>query len=156
MFSRYKDNRDYKINMSTELTIDQISKLKNLLTCFICKKLLYHPITLNCQDTFCQSCLKIHNIKNKSNTCPKCKKHAFVPPVHNFKVWELMNHIFSKELIDRGKEIEISMPKLTEEEIIKEEIIKNHWRDIVNKKQNNQNLRPNQDMVQEIILEHFF
>ncbi len=141
--------------MSSDLSIDQIRKLKECLTCSLCKKLFYYPITLHCQDTFCQSCLKLNSLKNKANNCPKCKKHAFVPPIHNFKIWELINQIFPKEVSDRGKEIEKNMPKLTDEELVKEEIIKNNWRDIVNKKSSTQNQQQNPGVIQEIILEHF-
>ena len=136
--------------MNKEITNDQMIKLKTCLTCSICNKLLYLPITLHCQDTFCCTCLKIYNMKNNSNcsNCPKCKKNIFVPPVHNYKIWELITKLFSDEVLIREKETSNLMPKLTEQELIKEELIKNHWRDVVNKKQT--------DGIDQIILQQLF
>jgi hypothetical protein len=133
--------------MNNEITNDQINKLKTCLTCSLCKKLFYLPVTLHCQDTFCSNCLKISSIKNNSS-CPTCKKNIFVPPVHNYKIWELITKIFPDDVLIREKELSNLMPKLTEQDIVKEELIKNNWRDVVNKKQ--------PDNVDQIFIQQLF
>ena len=35
-----------------------INKIKEILTCSLCSKLFYQPLTLHCQETFCRPCLK--------------------------------------------------------------------------------------------------
>lgn len=115
------------------------SKIKEILTCKLCSKLLYNPVTLHCQDTFCQSCIKLYSIKTKQQDCPECHKPSFYQPIHNFKLCDLLNKLFPNEIKDREQEILKNIPKMTEEEKIKEDIIKNNWRDIVNKKSNTNN-----------------
>jgi hypothetical protein len=109
-------------------------QIKNILTCSFCKKLLHYPITLQCQDTFCKNCLKIYKYKTKKTDCPKCHKDSFYPPIQNIKLWDLIGKLFPDEIKLRDEEVSRTNPKLTEEEQIKEDIIKNNWRDVINKK----------------------
>jgi arsenate reductase-like glutaredoxin family protein len=123
------------------MSIDNITKLKiqNILKCSLCSSLLYQPVTLHCQDTFCRHCLKNYEIKTKKQDCPKCHNLSFYQPINNFKIWDLINKLFPNEVKAREEEIKKFSPKLTEVEEIKEEIIKNNWRDVVNKKSNQSN-----------------
>ena len=114
-------------------------KIQNLLKCSLCSRLLYQPVTLHCQDTFCRHCLKNYEIKTKKQDCPKCHKLSFYQPINNFKIWDLINKLFPNEIKAREEEIKKFSAKLTEIDEIKEEIIKNNWRDIVNKKTNQTN-----------------
>jgi hypothetical protein len=120
----------------TEINTENKQKIKNILTCTLCSKLLCHPITLHCQETFCQSCIKLYSLKTKKQDCPSCHKDSFYQPTHNFKLWDLINKIFPDEVKAREEEIKKNTPKMTQEEQIKEEIIKNNWREIINKKNN--------------------
>lgn len=117
-------------------------KIKEILTCTLCSKLLCNPVTLHCQDTFCQSCIKLYSLKTKQQDCPECHKPSFYQPIHNFKLCDIINKLFPKEIKQREEEILRNTPPMTEEEKIKEEIIKNNWREIVNKKSNNNNTLP--------------
>ena len=121
-----------EINM--EKNMEKNNKLKECLSCTLCKKIFHYPVTLYCQDNFCKSCLKKYIIKTNKQNCPSCQKSYFNPPIHNFKIHDLINILFPEEFKQRQIEISKNEPKLTEEEEIKEEIIKNNWRDVINKK----------------------
>jgi hypothetical protein len=139
---------------STNLKPQTINKIKEILTCSLCSKLLYQPLTLHCQETFCRPCLKIYSSKTQKQDCPNCHKPAFYQPINNFKLWDLINKIFPSDVKAREEELAKVQPKLTEEEEIKEEIIKNNWRDIVNKKNSiNLNNIPN---LNNIIIDQLF
>ncbi len=112
------------------------NKLKSCLSCTLCKKILHYPITLYCQDNFCKSCLKNYILKTNNKNCPSCKSSYFVPPIHNFKIHDLIIELFPEEFKERQLEINKNQPKLSDEELIKEEIIKNNWRDVINKNYN--------------------
>jgi hypothetical protein len=120
----------------SEINNDVKIKIKKILTCSLCSKLFHNPVTLHCQETFCQHCIKLYSIKSKKQDCPNCHKDSFYQPIHNFKLWDLINKIFPNEVKAREEEIKKNMPKISQEEQIKEEIIKNNWREIVNKKNN--------------------
>ncbi len=129
-------------------------KIKEILTCKLCSKLLCNPVTLHCQDTFCQSCIKLYSLKTKKQDCPDCHKPSFYQPIHNFKLCDIINKLFPNEIKDREKEVLKNMPPMTEEEKIKEDIIKNNWREIVNKKTNNNNIL--QQNANAIFIEQLF
>jgi hypothetical protein len=84
--------------------------------------------------------------KNK-NTCPKCNRQYFRPPISNFKVSDLIDKLFPEEIKIRKDEID-KLPKLDEKEELKEEIIKSSWRDVINKKKpsNNGSVQVNSDV----------
>ena len=129
-----------------------INKIKEILTCSLCSKLFYQPLTLHCQETFCRPCLKNYSNKTQKQDCPNCHKPSFYQPINNFKLWDLINKLFPSEVEARKEELLKVQPKLTEEEEIKEEIIKNNWRDIINKK-NITNIPQN---INNIIIEQLF
>jgi hypothetical protein len=112
----------------------------------VCQKLLYQPVTLFCQDTFCQSCLVTQERQN-NNSCPKCKRQYFRPPVINFKLSGLIDKIFSEEIKARKEEL-AKLPVPDEKENLKDEIIKSSWRDVINKKKpsNNGSVQLNTDV----------
>ena len=120
------------------MDLEKKNKIRKCLTCSLCKKLFYYPVTLYCQDTFCKLCLKNYMIKTNKKDCPLCHKSSFVPPIHNFKIHDIITKLFTEE----NKIMEVAFlknqTKLTEEEQIKEDIIKNNWRDIINKKKTNE------------------
>ncbi len=121
------------------MDLEKKNKIRQCLTCTLCKKLFYYPVTLYCQDSFCKSCLKNYTMKTNKKDCPSCHNETFIPPIHNFKICDIINKIFPDEIKDREIEINKTQSKLTEEEQIKEEIIKNNWREIVNKYKNDSN-----------------
>ena len=128
---------------------------KNLLKCSLCFRLYHNPITLFCQDTFCKSCIKNYTLKNKTEDCPKCHKQSFYPPINNFKLWDLINKLFPDDVISRELELSRITPKLTDEELIKEEIIKNNWREVINKKTQSPQI-PQHQQINEFIIEQIF
>jgi hypothetical protein len=139
-------------NIINTISNQQKEKIYNILKCHLCSKILYQPITLHCQETFCKPCLKIYTMKTSKQDCPKCHKPAFYQPINNFKLWDLINKLFPDVVKAREEEIKKSTPKLSQIEEIKEEIIKNNWRDIVNKKTNNTNthLLNNQIFIEQL------
>ena len=125
-----------EINM--EFTIEKNNKLRECLSCSPCKKIFHYPVTLFCQDNFCKSCLKNYIIKTNKQNCPICQKYYLSLPIHNFKINDLINILFPEDFKKREIEISQNELKLSEEEQIKEEIIKNNWRNIINKKNDNE------------------
>ena len=150
-------------NMNQNITLEIKNKLKDCLKCLLCNRILYQPITLHCQDTFCKPCLQKYNQKTKKNNCPKCLKPTFNPMIQNFKLCDLINKIFPQETKQRENEINIIRSKLTHDEKLKEdireEIIKNNWRTIVNKtstQNQTQNQQQTQNQIQQFFLETIF
>ncbi len=139
------------------IDLETKNKLKDCLKCLLCERIFYQPITLHCQDTFCKSCLQKYNNTTKKNNCPKCLKPTFNPMILNFKLCDLINKIFPEETKKREEEFNAIKNKLTPDEKlkedIKEEIIKNNWRNIVNKKTTQQ---PEQQLPQQNQLQQFF
>lgn len=109
------------------------NKLRKCLTCMLCNKLFYYPVTLHCQDTFCQSCIDMIKLKTKKSECPKCKKSTMIVPVHNYNLMDVIQKIFPEETKSREVEINKNKPVLNTEEQIKQNIIKANWREIINK-----------------------
>jgi hypothetical protein len=141
------------------MNIDENKKkmLKNILKCSLCFRLYHNPITLFCQDTFCKSCIKNYSLKNKTEDCPKCHKQSFYPPINNFKLCDLISKLYPEDVKSRELELSRITPKLTDEEEIKEDIIKNNWRDIINKKTNNSNLNQQQhQQMNQFLIEQIF
>jgi hypothetical protein len=138
------------------MNIDENKKklLKNVLKCPLCFRLYHNPITLFCQDTFCKSCIKNYTLKNKKEDCPKCHKHSFYPPINNFKLWDLINKLYPDDVKSRELELSRITPKLTDEEEIKDNIIKSNWRDVINKKTSTTN--PSQQQINQFIIEQIF
>ncbi len=109
------------------------NKLRKCLTCTLCNKLFYYPVTLHCQDTFCQSCIDMIKLKTKKSECPTCKKSTMIVPVHNYNLMDVIQKIFPEEIKSREVEINKNKPVLNTEEQIKQNIIKANWREIINK-----------------------
>ena len=115
------------------MNIETKNKLRKCLTCTICNKLFYYPITLHCQDTFCQSCINTIKLKTKKSECPKCKKSTIIVPVYNYNMMDIIQKIFPDETKLRENEINKTQPVLNNEEQIKQNLIKSNWREIINK-----------------------
>ena len=148
-------------NLNQNINLETKNKLKECLKCLLCNKILYQPITLHCQDTFCKSCLQKYNNTTKKNNCPKCLKSTFNPMILNFKLCDLIHKIFPEETKKREEEFNAIKNKLTPDEKlkedIKEEIIKNNWSHIVNKKTTpHPQQPPQQNHLQQFFLETIF
>lgn len=125
------------------MNIETKNKLKKCLTCTICNKLFYYPITLHCQDTFCQSCITKIKLNTNKSECPKCKKPTIIVPVHNYNLMDIIQKLFSEETKLRENEVNKNKTILKTEDQIKENIIKDNWREIINKhKPTNDNIIP--------------
>jgi len=150
-------------NLNQNINLETKNKLKECLKCLLCNKILYQPITLHCQDTFCKLCLQKYNHKTKKSNCPKCLKPTFNPMIQNFKLCDLINKIFPEETRKREEELNALKNKLSPDEKLKEdikdEIIKNNWRNIVNKKSTQNQLQQpqqQQNQIQQFFLETIF
>lgn len=76
--------------------------LEELLKCGICHDMLYQPITILCQHTFCMTCIN----KNTQNICPLCKM-AYIPSYKNNKnniLQEIIKTILPDDSAKREKE----------------------------------------------------
>jgi len=124
-----------------EITDQKKKDLLEILKCSLCHELLYQPVTLFCQDTFCKACL----VKLPTNECPTCRRKFFRPPISNFKLLGLIEKVFPEE-IQKRKEFVDELPSPSEEELLKEQIIKSSWRDVINKKKTTGNVQLNTDI----------
>lgn len=124
-----------------EITDQKKKELLETFQCSMCNELLYQPVTLFCQDTFCQSCLA----RLPTNECPSCNRKFFRTPVSNFKLCGFIEKMFPEEFQKR-KEIIEKLPTLSEEEILREDIVKSSWRDVINKKKTTPGVQVNTDI----------
>lgn len=56
-----------------------MDRLLNQLVCEVCTEVMYHPVTLGCQHTFCMACV----VACKDRTCPVCRCKFVMPRDYN-------------------------------------------------------------------------
>ena len=94
----------------------------NSYSCGICKELMYRPVTLLCQHSYCYKCLetyymgdaKIHDenfpdvvwYSNKKDKCPLCNIPYTLPPIDNTLLGEVLEHKFPEEYQARRQYVE--------------------------------------------------
>jgi hypothetical protein len=76
-----------------------IDDFNQTLKCEICNDLLYKPMTLLCQHTFCYHCLEIGKSMKTLKECPLCKLKLEIPEVvpQNNLISEIEKIIFGNE-----------------------------------------------------------
>lgn len=77
-----------------------LSHLESHYQCSICTQILFDPITLICQHTFCRDCLVQH--MKTSKKCPTCQKHFFLPSTNTTfiirdAIFDLQSKIYPPE-----------------------------------------------------------
>lgn len=92
-------------NISPLSEIDIKAHLDSHYQCVICTQILYDPVTILCQHTFCRHCLSEH-MKKGSKKCPTCQKRFFLPATNiNYQmrdaINELMDKLYTKEEIEK-------------------------------------------------------
>lgn len=73
--------------------------LESTLKCEICGDLLYQPMTLLCQHTFCYHCLELGKSMKTLKECPLCKLKLEIPlnPPQNNLISEIEKIIYGKK-----------------------------------------------------------
>lgn len=130
-----------------ELNQTQLNQIKKLLICSLCNDILLEPVTLYCQDTFCNHCLELLE-ENSLVQCPKCNQKGLLVPTHNYKIKEIIEKVFTKEQLEaREKRYQEMVSKkgnnqkaTTSRELeIKRQIRKEVWHNEINKSKSNNN-----------------
>ena len=68
---------------SSAASSNEWRKLKEEVTCFVCKALFVEPKTVSCLHTFCRKCIQmIINNNSDSRDCPVCKAKFALPQDH--------------------------------------------------------------------------
>lgn len=62
------------ININSKETFTEKNKLKDEITCPICKKIIVNPVSTICNHLYCEQCINNH-YKNESKACLICNKH---------------------------------------------------------------------------------
>lgn len=93
-------------------TFDQI------LRCEICNDLLYQPMTLICQHTFCYHCLSIGKSTNSMKECPLCRLKLELPPNPNQTSNNLLSQI--EHIIYGSTRFQEIKDKVAQEELQRE------------------------------------
>jgi hypothetical protein len=114
------------------------------LKCPICQDLLYHPVTLFCQHSFCKLCLKRYKKENptKKASCPMCKLKIFIPPIQNTtlnNIIDLTNEKENLEKINKYKQKEELKESMYSQ--VREEIRDEIWRTTINETDDTHNSR---------------
>lgn len=107
----------------------------NSFSCGICKELMYRPVTLLCQHSYCYLCLETYYLgdprvvdpnypdvvyyTDKKNKCPLCNIPYTLPPMENALMSDVLEHRFPKEYTERRQYVEHT--KLIENKSIEEE-----------------------------------
>ena len=97
--------------------------LEENLKCGICKDILYHPVTLLCQHTFCNYCLSCCN----DNHCPICRKIFIMPKGYNKE----LNHVIKSLYRDKYKEKSKDISREIDESRRKNEIFEEIYEEII-------------------------
>ena len=87
-------------------------------TCAICHDILYEPVTLFCQHSYCQSCL----VGRPVHSCPVCRLALFIPPVFNRWMQSRIIEYYGQEVYKRRGEA-IASEQKAEEEIKKRNLL---------------------------------
>ncbi len=102
-----------------ENSMNNLDILKELVKCVICKNTLYKPVTLDCQHSFCKSC--IINVTTKE--CPMCRDYYLVLPSHyNNLLDDLSSKIDETNYRESGEDSELRMKRYNDREEIRNEI----------------------------------
>jgi len=93
-----------------------IKKLNDLVTCLICFSRFANPKTLECQHTFCSSCLK-DSVDDGKIVCPICQHDNDLKVVRNNRKNELADSLsglkdeIRERLTEKAGEIRIVIPE---------------------------------------------
>ena len=87
--------------------------------CPICKDLLYQPVTLLCQHTFCYHCIQEHESISRTHNddewegypasrprCPSCRRPYALPPMYNTMLEQFLACLYFKRYDARFQEVE--------------------------------------------------
>ena len=89
-------------------SITKESVMDNL-TCSICFRLFYEPISINCGHTYCRSCIGRALSAKASQECPVCRAPLMLDTSTakvNIVIQKLLNNHFDVELLERKEEEE--------------------------------------------------
>lgn len=107
------------------------------LDCSICREILYKPVTLLCQHSFCYPCLKTfysqrteYGRNDDRSKCPICKIPYTLPPFHNKQMQSMIEDKFPEQCKIRKEEIKKEEIKKTMEDIIEKEVRLEVWNTI--------------------------
>lgn len=97
------------------------STLEQEFICPICRELLFNPVSLRCQHTYCMGCVS-NNIGNK---CPLCNKHYYLPKNINKLIENVTKSLFPEKYNERSAAVmrdteKTNMEKETREILRKE------------------------------------
>lgn len=97
----------------TEMNREEVKEhLETVYSCGICTQILYQPVTLFCQHTFCRACLremsrpKPYELRPSKKKCPTCRRRFFLPEgnSNNYQINEsldaLLNRVFTPAEIE--------------------------------------------------------
>ena len=87
--------------------VTQTCKIDNY-ECSICKELLYRPVTLICQHSYCYDCIETYYFANENQDdvyydnsrnykCPLCNIPYTLPPIENVPLSEILEVCFPEE-----------------------------------------------------------
>lgn len=111
----------------------------NSYSCSICRDILFKPVTLLCQHSFCYDCLNdYYNANNdhsayifsKNDKCPMCKIPYTLPPIENGILGEMIAEKYPEEYKIRLEEYIKEQEKETEHQRMEKIIRKEVWNSI--------------------------
>src|SRR5437868_12287624 len=79
--------------------LNNVKYLYDSVTCSICLDILFEPVTLFCQHSFCKDC--ITQIIN--NQCPLCRAYITIPLEKNIILDDFCAKLFSKQYVARRR-----------------------------------------------------
>ena len=121
---------------------EQLRPEINSYTCGICRELMFRPVTLLCQHSYCYGCLETYYygdpsipdanypdiiyFSKKHDKCPVCNIPYTLPPLENTLMAEMLEQKFPEEYEKRRKYIQhehlLEDKKFEEEQSIRKEI----------------------------------
>jgi hypothetical protein len=69
-------------------------RLREELSCPICKEVMSQPMMTTCGHTFCAGCWDQFRGLTRANTCPLCRSTLLTPAVANRALWEVIRLVF--------------------------------------------------------------
>lgn len=101
-------------------------KLIECMTCNVCRDVLFTPVTLMCQHTFCKKCLKSMTDKK----CPACRQPFVIPVEHSRVFMDILETTMPDEYARLQQVEELHVYAITEREKIRDELTRTLYNEI--------------------------
>lgn len=105
-----------------------LDRLLNQLVCEVCTEVMYHPVTLGCQHTFCKACV----VSCVTRACPVCRCKFIMPRDYNRLIDTMVQLYYVDDWNTLNEEERVKQENLTARERSAEEMRREIYDSVMN------------------------